>query len=213
MKLRIVACALALAVVYAASAQAADFKETARKVAESASKSVVTVRVVCSLKLTIQGQNMDQEQKNEVPGTVIDPSGLTVVSATMLDPSAALKRMLAGVKLDASIKDTTLILADGTEVPAEVVMKDTDLDMAFVRPKDTTKTFDAVTLKPRSAQPRILDDVFVVGRMGKEGNRTHTVELGTIRAQVKGPRSFYLCSGEVSENPGCIVYTADGEPL
>jgi S1-C subfamily serine protease len=205
----IYACALAASSLL----HAGDIKDAARAAAEKAGASVVTVRVVASVKLNMQGQNIDQEQKSELCGTVVDPGGLTVVSASMLDPSAMLKKFLMGAKIEIAVKETTLILGDGTEVPAEVVLKDSDLDFAFIRPKEAGKTFSAVALKPRASAAKLVDDVFVVGRLGKEGNRSTAVELGTVRALVKGPRPYYVCSAEVSQNAGCMVYTADGEPL
>ncbi|HEY3322423.1 MAG TPA: serine protease [Planctomycetota bacterium] len=208
MKFVALVCALAVT-----AAQAADFKETARGVAEKSGPSAIMVRIVSALKMEFQGQNMNQEQKSEVAATIIDPSGLTVSSASALEPATLMKRMLRGMKLDTTIKETTFILADGTEVPAEIVMKDTDLDMAFLMPKEAGKTFPAVELKAATAQPKVLDDVFLVGRMGKEGNRAVHVDTGMIRSIVKGPRTYYVCSAEVSQHAGRIVSTPDGSPL
>ncbi|MCY3024143.1 MAG: serine protease [Planctomycetota bacterium] len=204
------ACGLAL--VAAVALQAADMKETARSMAEQVGKSVITIRVVATVKMNMQGQNREQEQKNEVTGVVVDPSGLTVACASQVEPSG--RSAMSGMKIDITVKETTLILPDGTEVPADVVMKDTDLDMVFIRPKEAGKTFDAVALKPRAAQPKLLDDVFSVGRLGKEGNRAVRVVPGEIQAEVKGPRTCYVCSFELSMNMiGCLVFAADGEPI
>lgn len=204
---------LALVLSSAFAALAGDAWDQARTLAGKVSESAVQVRIVSEMKIDMRGQNVEREQKSEINGTIIDPSGLTIVSATSLNPSALISRMLRGAKVEMTVKETTLILGDGTEVPAEVVLKDTDLDMAFIRPKEKGKTYAAVALKPRAAPAQALDDVFAVGRMGKNANRAHYVDSGKVRAYVKGPRSYYICTREVSDSSGCVVYTVDGEPL
>ncbi|HEY3586657.1 MAG TPA: hypothetical protein VGK85_05885, partial [Myxococcaceae bacterium] len=69
---------------------APDIESTARATAEQNGKAVVTIRLV--LKLKSGGQ--EHEQKVEVPGVVIDPGGLTVASASSIDPSGVFRRML-----------------------------------------------------------------------------------------------------------------------
>jgi hypothetical protein len=213
MKYALQLCVLALALCSMAGLRAADAWDKARVVAEKTSACAVRVRVVSELKMDMRGQNVEREQKSEIDGTVIDPCGLTLVSATALNPSSLLSRMMRGMKVEMNVKETTLILADGTEVAAEVVLKDTELDMAFIRPKEGGKTYAAVSLKPHTTPPQPLDDVFVVGRLGKNANRTPFIDAGKIRSCVKGPRPYYICSREVSDTSGCVVYTIDGEPL
>jgi len=123
-------------------------------------------------------------------------------------------RALSGNKgIEADVKETTLILDDGTEVESDLVLRDSDLGLAFIRPRDASKKFDAVTLKPRAKPSQLLDHVFVVGRTGKLANRTLSVKLGTIESIVKGPRTYYITDGELAAHYGCIAYGADGEAL
>jgi hypothetical protein len=203
---------LAGVVLVAASVlHAADLKETARTVAEQAGKSIITIRVVSTIKVSgQQGQSREQEQKSEATGVIIDPSGITVACGMTIEPPS---RQMFGQKREAAVKETTFIMPDGTEIPAEIVLKDTDLDLVFLRPKETGKAFDAVGLKSRPAGPKVLDDVFCVGRLSKEGNRALRLLLGEVQAEVKGPRTFYVCSPDISRNLGCLVFAADGEPI
>lgn len=212
-------CALALA---ASAASADELKATARSVAEKAQKTVVTVKLV--LKLHMAGR--EQEVKHEVTGTVIDPTGLTVVSAGAVDPGAALRLGGGGRRggggggggagggIESEVTEAALILDDGTEVEADVVLKDPELDLAFIRPRDPAAKLESVVLKPREKAPQVLDDVFVVGRLGRVANRAVSVTVGTIRSVVKGPRTFCVCDDAVSTgNTGCFAYAADGTPL
>ena len=215
-----VAPVVALSLFSSFSAWAGDIRESARVVAERSRRAVVTIRLVIKLKQNYMGQSRDQEHQLEVNGTVIDPLGLTVTAASLIDPTSVLKTLvgstLGGTKpfsLDSEVKETAILLEDGTEVEADVVLKDTDLDMAFIRPHEPSRQFDAVALKPHGVALRPLDPIFVIGRLGKIGNRATTVTLGSVRAVVKGPRTFYVCDNEASLNLGCVAYDSAGELL
>jgi hypothetical protein len=198
-----------------------DVKTTARAVAAKTAKAVISARLV--LKITI-GER-EQEQKVEIAGTVIDSSGLTVVSAAALDPAATVRAGRGGrggggggggadMKIESEVTETALVLEDGTELEADVVLKDAELDLAFIRPRDAKAKLDCVELKELDKAPQPLDDVFVVGRLGRLGNRAISLSLGAIKSVVKGPRTFYVCDDHVSaSSTGCVGYAADGTPL
>jgi hypothetical protein len=199
------------------SLEGADIKLTATKVVDKSHKAVVTIRVVIKLKQSYGGQTRDQEQKLEVTGTVIDPSGLTVTSAASVDPTTMYRTLMAQsggqMKMESEIKETTLIMDDGTEVDADIVLKDTNLDMAFIKPREVAQPFEAVALSPAGKSPAILDSILVVGRLGKIGNRVNTVSVGAIVAFVKGPRNFYVCDNNISSFLGSIAYDEEGLPI
>jgi hypothetical protein len=206
-------------------ARADDLKATARAVAQKVQKAIVTARLV--VKVTV-GER-EQDVKLEVTGTVIDPSGLTVVSASQIDPTAALggagargRRGGQGggggggeqMRVESEVTETALVTEDGTEIDSDVVLKDAELDLAFIRPRDKGLKMDYVEIKANDKAPQMLDDVFVVGRLGRAGNHAIAISTGTVKSVVKGPHAFYVCDAEVSAgNHGCIAYAADGTPL
>ena len=198
-------------------ALAADLAAVGRATAEKNRRAVISIRIVLKLKIGFGGQAQDQEQKVEVAGVVIDPSGLTLASAASIDPSGALRKMAGGqasrMKLESEVKETTLLLEDGTEVEAEVVLKDTDLDLAFLKPREPGRLFAAVTLKPRTGAVPLLTPIFVVGQLGKLASRALAVSTGEIRAYVRGPAPYYVTDGETSSYTGSVAFTADGVPL
>ena len=185
----------------------------ARATAEQGGKAVVTVRLV--LKLKSGGQ--EHEQKMEAPGVVIDPTGLTVASASSIDPSGAFRRMVDAqrqrVNIESEVKEPVILLEDGTELEAAVVLKDTDLDLAFIRPRDPGLKLPAVTLKPRSGTVPLLTRIYVLGRLSKLANRALSVATGEVRTYVRGPSPYYVTDGESSSFVGSLAYTADGVPL
>lgn len=210
-------CALLAALLLALPAPAADLALAGRTKAEQVRGAVITIRIVLKLKIGFAGQAQDQEQKMEVAGVVIDPTGLTVASAASIDPSGALRKISGGqqgrMKVESEVKETTLLLEDGTEVEADVVLKDTDLDLAFLKPHEGGRRFRAVALRPRAATVPLLTPIFVVTRLGKLTSRALAVATGEIRASVRGPAPYYVTDAETATFVGSVAFTADGVPL
>src|SRR5262249_41028814 len=112
--------------------------------------SVVTVQLVLKSKVSMPGMGgQSNESRQDATGTVLDPSGLTVLSLSNTDPGQLVQSMMAGgdedsrFKVETELTDVKILLEDGTEIPAEVVLRDKDLDLAFVRPK--SKITNALT--------------------------------------------------------------------
>jgi Trypsin-like peptidase domain len=208
---------LAATLLVGLGSPAAELRSTGRATAEKVRGAVVTIRIVLKLKIGFGGQAQDQEQKVEVAGVVIDASGLTVASAASIDPSGALRKMAGGqasrMKVESEVKETTLLLEDGTEVEMDVVLKDTDLDLAFLKPREAGRHFTAVTLRPRTGTVPLLTPIFVVSRLGKLTSRALAVATGEIRASVRGPAPYYVTDAETAAFVGSVAYTADGVPL
>jgi Trypsin-like peptidase domain len=208
---------LSLALLAALPSPAADLRTTGRATAERVRHAVITIRIVLKLKIGFGGQAQDQEQKVEAAGVVIDASGLTVASAASIDPSGALRKMAGGqasrLKVESEVKETTFLLEDGTEVEADVVLKDSDLDLAFLKPREAGRRFRAVNLRARNGTVPLLTPIFVVSRLGKLTSRALAVATGEVRASVRGPAPYYVTDSETAAFVGSVAYTADGVPL
>jgi len=162
----------------------------------------------------------EEESQFEVTGTVIDPSGLTIVSARSIDPAGIIKDFLTSMgrpteqemKFDTEVSQTTIVLQDGSEVEADVVLKDADLDVAFVRPRKQQE-FTFIPLKGSAKPLEPLQDLFVIQRLDRSQNRATSIVLGMVQAVIKGPRTFYIANQELaSTSLGCIAFLADGTP-
>jgi hypothetical protein len=159
----------------------------------------------------------DQENKMEALGTVIDPSGLVVASLSQIDPSRLIAgRQMRGMKLDAfsTLNEVKVTLGDGTEIPSEVVMKDADLDLAFIRIKMDSKEAKGITLKAvdlkDSGTGNIMDRTITITRMDEVLNRVASVNTGEINMITKKPRVFLRAGGGVG---GCPTFLMDGKLL
>ena len=211
--------ALAALALAGAPAWGADEAAAGRKVARAWQDAVVTVRLVLSTRVVMQGREVSKSESTSVAAaTVIDPSGLAVLSFSETDPTEAFRRMELGgedkfkFSMDSEMTDLKMRLSDGTEVPAEIVLRDKDLDMAFVRPSESLEEpIPAVDLK-KSAGLGALDTVVLLGRLGKVASWATSVTLDRVQAVVKKPRTFYI-PGAAAWNGqlGTPAFSLDGK--
>jgi hypothetical protein len=196
---------------------------TARELLSNYASAVVHVTAV--VKITAQGPLAgafgQREQRMETIGTVIGADGLTLVSNAGIDPAEALSGVRVTVSgqqhtldLQSQVTEVKIRLEDGTELPGRIVLKDDDLDLAFIIPEkavdaDTAAKMSWVDLANASEPADLLDIVINVGRLGKQMNYENTLSVGRIQAKVTKPRTFYL----INAVRGTAVFTAEGKVL
>jgi hypothetical protein len=194
-----------------------DAAEAGRRVLSKNQDAVVTVKLVVAYSVSYSGRDQQSESKTEAVGTVIDPSGLTVISLTAIDPSAMLKARMhnaqADLKIDSEVRDTKIVLSDGTEVAAEVALRDKDLDVVFLRPTDKpAKPFAAIDLT-KAAKPQVLDQVICLNRLSKVANRAASVSIERVDALIERPRPFYVLGVGGSSGVGSPIFALSGASL
>ena len=160
-----------------------------------------------------------QEQKLEALGTVIAKDGLTVLSLSRVDPTAALltRMRTPGASVNVNYTEVLILMQDGTEVPARLVLKDSDLDLAFVLPikqkKDNEEFKDVVfshvprAQKVKSKLPQALDEVVSLGKLGRNLYRQSTLRKGWVNAVIEKPRKYFVIE---NTSPGTPVFDRDG---
>jgi hypothetical protein len=206
-------------------ARAADDPSVAaRRILAANKDAVVTVKLVIQSRVSFGGRDQKSESRTEAIGTVIDPSGLTVLSLSSIDPSKTLTDMVRArtarsgqhvdFSIDCEVSQADIILADGTEIPAAVVLRDKDLDLAFLRPKDKpAQPLVAVDLSA-DVKPLLLDTVVCLNRLGQVANRVCAVSIERINAMVDHPRPFYVLGvGQGTSGIGGPIFALDGKPL
>lgn len=195
----------------------ADAAAVGREVHAKNQEAIVTIRLVVKSTMTLGGSARESESKIATVGTVIDPSGLTVVSLATMDPSVlakiVLRSMRQGISADSEFKDVRIVLADNTELPATIVLRDRDLDVAFVRPVEKPARALAAIDLTKASEPRLLDEIISLNRLGTVANRAVTVSLHRIDALIERPRPFYLPSPGGYSGGGSPVFSMDGAPI
>ena len=207
----IVALALGLAGV-TAPCQASELAEKGREIFNKNQQAVVTVQEV--LKITASGKS--SETRQDLTGTVVDPSGLTVLALSACDPSEMYQRMMAEqgaqYKLDIEVTDLRILQADGTELPAEIVLRDKDLDLAFIRPKAKLGSPMAAVDLSKSAPVQLLDEVITLNRLNSAAGRAYAASVERISAVIQKPRTFYIPDSTMTTTTlGSPAFSLDGK--
>jgi Trypsin-like peptidase domain len=210
MKSRIISLSLCvlLLTVSGLSSAAEDISAVARDILKKNQDSIVLVEVVVKVKYSRgAGKSQEREHRLEVNGTVIRKDGLTLLSNASIDPTANYKRY--GLKADATNNSVKIILADGTEHEASVVLTDKDLDMAFVLPKEKVELVPVVLKK--SVEPKLLDNMVSITRLDRKSNREPGVGLSRVMSIVRKPRVRFLASGSMFMSSP--VFNPEGQVL
>lgn len=176
--------------------------------------TIVGVELVVTLK-GFQGEKAlpPREQKREINGTVISANGLTVLSLGDIDPRNSMPPQLAQqIRFDEpEFKEVKLRLNDDTEIAARVVLKDADLDLAFVAPLPAAKVpaLPFVDLaKPAKAE--LLGSYYGVSRGNKLLQRVAMIQPQHIIGIIEKPRQFLLVN---QYSAGCPTFDAEGRVL
>jgi len=179
--------------------------------------SIVTVQMVTTQRMVMMGQqSQNNEAKSEATGMIIDSSGLVVFSLTSSDPSSIMRKMMGAVGSDAGqlnieteVNDVKIRLPDGKELPSTIVLRDVDLDLVFVRPKEKPdEPLPSIDLTD-TAEPHVLDEVVVLNRLGDVASWTTSARVERVRAVVEKPRTYYIVSENVTL--GAPVFAMDGK--
>lgn len=202
------------------SALADDVALRGRKILQDHKEAVVTVLLVLRQHMSFPGMpSRSSESKSEATGTVIDATGLTIVSLSQTDPSSLVEAIMGrqgttGLKMETEVTDVKILLGDDTEIPAEVILRDKDLDMAFIRPLKKPDT-DFVFIDLHAAvEPQILDQVISLNRLGKVAGRVHSVAVERVEAVVRRPRTFYIPGNDPTNTGlGSPAFDLDGNVI
>lgn len=220
---------LALSVPFALWAEKGE--ATWRKLLKDHANCVTWVSATVRVEVSAGGRSMPpQEQKLEALGTIIAEDGLTVLSLSRVDPTATLLSRIRtpGGSVNVNYTEVLLLMQDGTEVPAKLLLKDTDLDLAYVLPikekgeKHQKRTFSHVPRSSKTKDPLPLDEVVSLGKLGRNLYRQSTLRKGWVNAVIEKPRKYFVIENTAPGTPvfdkeanwlGIVVYKMDrGRP-
>jgi hypothetical protein len=195
-----VAVGVLLAIPPRAGAQS-DTRAAARDLVRKWQDAIVNVRVTLKLRMSMGGREMNSSDESvDTVGTVIDPSGLTVLSLGALNPGAMMNRIMGGASqrgqdrpmLSSEPTEVKIRTSDARELAAKIVLRDEDLDLAFLMPTvKVDKPLVAINLT-EAAKPALLDEVVVLSRLGRVGGWTPAASLHNISAIIEKPRTFFV---------------------
>jgi hypothetical protein len=214
-----------------APAASGELHATATKLHENHRDAVVWLSVIAKVSMSADGDapaqvkaqlaGQERETTTETTGTFIDKNGLLVTALAQLDQSSmvdgkTVNTPMGPVKLKArsEIKEIKAIMPDGTEVPADLVLKDADLGLGFVKLRMDSDEADGIEIHAidvaAAGEGKLLDDCVALGRLDDSLQREPSVMTSEISGIVTRPRKFYRVQ---TDSIGCPVFLGDGKLL
>jgi hypothetical protein len=195
------------------AAGAEDERAIFQKLIAERSQAVVSIKLVLKMKGAFFGPE-GQEYEQDTSGLMIDPHGIVLASSNeMGGVPPALKQML-GQMGELSIEPQNIkvvIGTDPTEFDAEIITRDSDLDLAWLRIKTTDdKRFTALDLSD-STDCRLGQKLVMVDRMNKYFDRAPVVEEFRIAGITTKPRRLYVPNTELGSGYCAPIFTMDGK--
>ena len=194
-----------------------QLQATAQRLVSDGNATVVWVRAVVRIEVSAGGRSFPaQEQKLETLGTIVGNDGLTVVSNSMIDPTASIRKQMRSpsARVNVEFEEVRILLDDGSEIPSRLQLKDPDLDLAFVKPIEGSEELKTASIRPvnlrSKAKPAILDEVLVLGKLGRTLYRQPTVGVAHVSSVIEKPRNYYVLSKAM---PGAPIFDARGRLL
>ncbi len=213
-------CLCMLAGGLRAQSEDGAFLAAARKTQQTYEKAVIPLAAV--LKFEAKGisgiSGMNEEHKTQCVAAVIDPSGLVVTSLTNFNPQWMMKKIRIRsqtLELDCQVQEVKYRLSDGTELPARIVLKDEDLDLAFLAPQKpldepTRSKLAVIPLADAASRVEALDPTVLLGRADEDLNFAPLLNIGRIEAVLSQPRTCYVNDEGVFGTP---VFDRQGKLL
>lgn len=206
-----------LALLAASTATAQDRRAAFRDASKKWHNAVVNVRVSLKVRMSMGGREVQSmDDTVDAVATVIDPTGLAVMSLSSLDPGAMMSRLMGAagggdqkMSIVSEPTDVRMRLADGKELAATIALRDQDLDLAFIRPSTAPGSpLTAVNLAD-SSNPAILDELIVLGRLGRVAGFVPASIPYTVSAIMERPRTFFVLNGPAAT--GAPAFGPDGK--
>ncbi|HVG69922.1 MAG TPA: serine protease [Vicinamibacterales bacterium] len=190
------------------SAQTQEDRAIARDLLAKRGDAVLYVLGTTKLRVNQGGKDLPTaDQRIQALVTLLDSSGLGVMSLTALDPSELMSAQLsrgraaaAAINVTSEQSNLRYRLPDGREVPVRVVLRDKELDLAFLRPVEKLAA-PATAVDAVVAKPSPIDSVLVLQRMPELAGWQPTALFQSVQAVVEKPRTFYVLTGGTVGSP------------
>ena len=177
-------------------------RTAAREIVRKWQDAIVNVRVTLKLRMSMGGPRDERQRRSaDTVGTVIEPSrpdGRILGRAQSWrdheqDHGRGLSGGQDGPTLSSEPTDVKIRVADGRELTAKIVLRDEDLDLAFLLPTaKLDKPLDAPSAWQDASRPGAARRSVVLSRLGRVGGWTPSALLQNITAIIDKPRTFFV---------------------
>jgi hypothetical protein len=166
-------------------------------------------------------QQPAETNEQKAPGVIIHTSGLVAVAGVMLDPTMIISEISANtplgelrIGLECQLTDARILLADGREIAAEVVMRDPETGLMLIKPSEQSDAdFPAIIPDPSSAHAAPFTRILGLGRMSADFGREPAVILARTTGKIEAKRNLDRLTTRDSGIVGLPLFDANKEFL
>lgn len=208
----------AVAVALVASTARAGDGEAFTKLLTDKSSAMVSIKFVLKVNMGgMFGGGGEEETETEINGVLIDAKGLVLCSNTQLAGFVGMMKQFMGEmgsQISATPTDIKVLVGDDSEgKEAEIIARDTELDLAWVRVKVPGEVPFPFVDFSQAATGKVGQEVYALRRMGKYFARSTVGADGRIAGTTSKPRDLLVPSGTIATAYGMPVFHADGKPI
>lgn len=203
-----IAARMALAGLLCSGLAHAGIKQVVTSLIEERAPAIVAIRYV----LTQSAYGQEMQQPMEAQGVLIEPDGLVLAPASELEGSI-LTQSFRGPQSEGPefsySNYRVLVMSAGREreFEAEVLAKDTEADLAWLRISDPPEEALPHIRFPDKSFLEVGDRYFTLGRMSEGRGRAPMVVTGIVGGEMEIPRQGLLAT--YGEGP---VFDHNGTP-
>ena len=192
--------------------------EAFSKLLTDKSPAIVSIKFVLKVNMgAMFGGGQEQESESEVNGVLIDAKGLVLCSNTQLAGFVGMMKQFMGEmgsQMTATPTDIKVLVGDDAEgKEAEIIARDTELDLAWVRIKNPGEAPFPFVDFSQSASAKVGEEVYAVRRLGKFFARSTVAAEGRIAGTTTKPRDLTIPTGNIGTAYGMPVFGAGGKPI
>jgi len=159
------------------------------------SKSIVPISFTVEMTVTRQGGQSNTSQMNgDVNGILVDNQGTVLVSARQLKGPAMFQQGNQRFSIDAVPKNFEARMPDGSMLDAELKTKDSDLDLGFIKIKESlpeTPKLTPLSLDESDGSISTGQEVVLLSRFQQSLNYRPQILSTRISAKIEEPRTRY----------------------
>lgn len=185
---------------------------------EKNAPSIVTVKVVLKIEINMGGQAQAEEERSELQGVVVDPTGLVMISnaeisADRMKEAMSDNPMMGQLDIKMTPNDFKVMFGnEEKEYAAFLVATDTKLDLAFIQVQDLGDMKPHVVNFADAPKPAVGDKIVSVSRMQKGYDYAPYFSSGHVSGAIKKPRTAWIVDGNVGAY-GLPVFNTAGKAV
>ncbi len=186
------------------------------KVIEQRAESLVTVKFILNISMGSVA-NRDQETENEMSCVMVSSDGLVMCSNNKLSGYMDMISQMtggAGLGISAIPKELKVVIgADQNTYDAEIVTKDSELDIVWIKIKNPEAVKFTFVNFSADKETVLGDEIIVLRRMGNYFGRQIVASTASIGGITSKPRKLYVPDIMFSNGGGVPVFASNGDAI